>query len=798
MHSLSDSPGMDLKKSTQLRAETFVEGTKFVLEQQGKLTDSISIEMNELLDETKKIIAQEKVELPHYSRIVNRFIKKLSKMSKLTEKNIALGEAYWAWQIYERPERTTNISIPSSTATVSITESVIQPHLTRNQKELLILIHGSPNPPWVKKLTDWEQRYLKKIIPKDINGDWSDYEKVLPATLRRIPGLCNATQRTFTYTNSEGNTVKKRGYRQGVPTAYAMPSSYYQSSAEENIRQMINAIQSNAKENFRAYWKLSSKSKLQAPLLLLGLLTHKEHGNALQKLIDTEILNTGVTLSGEENNTQRTQDKSTAILKLQADYPDIKLIDLNIGVNIGRGWVTSVPVDSFITTAEKLLNAIKTEIPSPSTPQNTHITEAEAAITALKTHNTKSIQSGRNKDLFTAALCHHLTERLGGSALTNCKSAKDRTGVEIIMADAIDIYVRIHGEYPQYDESNEDKRKQFIDIFKAIFDSQHHQIIANDNSPGSQGIKDEGMLDSDIIERLGESYTLGKKIADLNKPKSFFQKNSKIIFRTLLVLGTIVCIGLVFSGVFSSLGVLLGYGVLSVGLPYATSLGLYGGYAAYDARQNALAAQQYDESTHAENKMPSSPVDVANEAEDDEEEEEELVQPVNQSNIRSQTDHEPYYGAGSQLKWGRTFDVSPSDHAMLLAEPEARRTMEEVDESLQTVTEDLNTAALESNRYESKYNQDKQTIQILQNQTEVVMEASSDQVAIYRPLLQANIQLQEKAILFLNALGIPPTDGKENIMVRGGHHDLRQAIREQFKEYRDNPARSRNIVPFQR
>lgn len=775
MHSFSDSPGINLKKSTQLRAQTFVEGTKFVLQQENRLTDKITNDMDALLVETKRIIAQEKVELPHYSRIVNGLIQKLSKISGLTEKNIALGEAYWAWQIYERPERKTTIGIPDSTASVYITESVIQPQLTQVQKELLIQIHTSPKPSWVKMLTDWEQGYLKTIIPQEISGNWSSYEKVLPATLRRIPGLCNATQRTFTYTDPEGNMVRKRGYRQGVPTAYAMPSSYYQTSAEENIKQMLDAIQSNAKNDFRAYWELSRESKLQAPVLLLGLLTHKEYGNALQKLIDTDVLYTGFTLSGEENNTQRTQDKSTAIINLETAYPDITLIDLNIGVNIGRGWVTSVPVDNFITVAEKILNAIKTEKKSAST----RIDEAEAAIAALKTHNAKPIQSGRNKDLFTAALCHHLTERLGGSALTNCKSAKDRTGVEINMADAIDIYVRIYGEYPAYDESDAVKRNHFIDIFKAIFDSQHHQLIANDNSPGSQGIKDEGMLDSDIIEHLGETYTLGKKIADLNKPKSFFQKNRKIIFRSLLVLSTIVCVGLVASGVFASLGIFLGYGLLSVVLPYAISLGLYGGYAAYDARQNFLAAKQYDDSTHAEDTRSPLPLDVA----DDEEEDESLVRSFGAPNQRN---IEPKLRANSQLEWGRRFARSPSEDTMLL-EPETRRTMEDINSSLKTVTQDLNAKALKSNRYESKYNKPTQTMQILQNKKDVVMEASINKVAIYKPLLQADIELQEKAILFLKALGIPPTDGKENIIVRGGHHNLRQAIRLQFKEYRDTP-----------
>ncbi|NDH68011.1 MAG: hypothetical protein EBY22_08955, partial [Gammaproteobacteria bacterium] len=466
MHSPLFEPKMALKQSTHSRANAFVEGTKFVLKQQEKLTEQLITSIDDLLVETDKIIDQQKVELHHYTRIVNQLIENLAKTSGLKAKDIALGEAYWAWQVYERPTRKSEIEMTVQNKAVSllITESAIKPRLTGPQKKELIRIHNSPIPDWVKTLTNWEQNYLRAIIPREMHGVWSGYEKVLPATLRRIPGLSNATRRSFVFTDAQGRKIKKRGYRQGVPTAYAMPSSHYQTSAEENIRQMLEAIKSNVKKDFEAYWKLPKQSQLQAPVLLLGLLTHKEHGNPLQQLIDTELLHSGVTLSGEENNTLRTEDKSKAILALQTSYPDITLLDLNIGVNIGRGWVTGVPLDNFIANVERILAAIRTEKTPLSPLLKTRATEADAAIDALKIHNGKPLKSGRNKDLFSAALCHYVTEKLGGSVITNCKSAKDRTGLEIIMADAIDIYVRIYREFPQYDEDDIAKRKQFIDI----------------------------------------------------------------------------------------------------------------------------------------------------------------------------------------------------------------------------------------------------------------------------------------------------------------------------------------------
>ena len=787
MHSPLIESKMDLKQSTHSRAEAFVEGTKFVLNQQGKLTDELTASIDALLGETHEVIAQQRVELPHYSRILNQLIENLAKMSRLRAKDIALGEAYWAWQVYKRPTRESAIKMTGQSEEVSllITESAIKPQLTDLQKGVLIQIHNSPIPDWAKTLTNWEQNYLRAIIPREMHGEWSGYEKVLPATLRRIPGLSNATQRSFVFTDAQGSKITKRGYRQGVPTAYAMPSSHYQTSAEENIRQMLEAIKSNVKQDFHAYWELSEDSRLKSPVLLLGLLTHKEHGNALQKLIDTEILYSGVTLSGEENNTQRTQDKSTAIHSLHANYPDITLLDLNIGVNIGRGWVTAVPVDSFIADAESILAAIRNEKKPLSQLLETRAKEAESAISALKIHNGRPLQSGRNKDLFSAALCHYVTEKLGGSVITNCKSAKDRTGLEIIMADAIDIYVRIYGECPEYDESDTTKRRQFLDIFKDIFDSQHHQLIASDNSPGSQGIKDEGMLDEDIIESLGQTYSLGKKIADLNKPKSFFQKNSKIIFRSLLFLGTIASIGLIASGVFAPLGLILGY-VVSIALPYAVSFGAYGGYAAYDARQAAVAVKKYDAESPDGDHTPLlfSSEDNTSEKDNSEDNFGQKFFERGSEGIFGRYDADP-----RSTKHPKFSALSPTDHLMLVDsafQSAPQRTIDEVKSVMQDVALDLNDSAGE-NIYKSQYNASDDTVQILEKTTtDVVMEASTERVAMYKPLLQADIELQNKAILFLKALGIPPTDGKERIKIRGGNHDLRQAIRDQFQAYLDS------------
>lgn len=111
------------------------------------------------------------------------------------------------------------------------------------------------------------------------------------------------------------------------------------------------------------------------------------------------------------------------------------------------------------------------------------------------------------------------------------------------------------------------------------------------------------------------------------------------------------------------------------------------------------------------------------------------------------------------------------------------RTLEDVQESIDRVIDEL--ALSFSTPCQPKQSKDRQTVQVLQN-TQVIMEASPKTLAVYKPLLQADMDVHQKAELFLQALGIPPTHGKEKIEVKGGDRHLRKAIREKFKHLKEN------------
>ena len=130
--------------------------------------------------------------------------------------------------------------------------------------------------------------------------------------------------------------------------------------------------------------------------------------------------------------------------------------------------------------------------------------------------------------------------------------------------------------------------------------------------------------------------------------------------------------------------------------------------------------------------------------------------------------------------------LTPSSAVMFAQsdmQPEAPRSIPDVQASMHDIKKDLDFS-LRTNFTVSSVGSDTKTVKILQDER-VVMEASPDTVAMYKPLLQANLKDQKKAELFLQALGIPPTQGKQNVKVRGGRHNLRVEIRKLFKEYKD-------------
>ena len=116
--------------------------------------------------------------------------------------------------------------------------------------------------------------------------------------------------------------------------------------------------------------------------------------------------------------------------------------------------------------------------------------------------------------------------------------------------------------------------------------------------------------------------------------------------------------------------------------------------------------------------------------------------------------------------------------------PAKPRTIEEITASMDEIKEEI--SAISGIELSCNVEQKKQVVVLSTlNDNIPYMKASSNRVAVYKPLLEMDsLGLEDKANLFLQALGIPPTHGKKQIKVRGGHHHLRAEIRKLFKAYK--------------
>ncbi len=125
----------------------------------------------------------------------------------------------------------------------------------------------------------------------------------------------------------------------------------------------------------------------------------------------------------------------------------------------------------------------------------------------------------RRDEFFYASLEQIIVERIGGLPYGSCKSGKDRKGTEILHTDAMYDYFSRYGELPHY-EDNTVKRNNFCRIFSELYFTRHQQQNAQENAPGSLGLKGvHKSLPDDLKEIIGiKELENCNHYADLNKP----------------------------------------------------------------------------------------------------------------------------------------------------------------------------------------------------------------------------------------------------------------------------------------
>ena len=579
------------------------------------------------LDEFKQVTQLHSDEISFNAELYHFYHNELPQTSGYDPEQLALAESFFVWQERGRQQRITKYTREIydqkkyllGYLRITQKDTPSNSKLTESQKTELLRIHQeTEQPKWFQNLKPWAQNALKAIVPTQYNGDWEAYEQCRPSALRHIPGDANASLHEleieqYGFSQNASSITHYSSEKQGVPTSFNMKDkTERQNSANENLSQMLSLERiQNAKHAFIDFWGLNNNTlevsiPVQFPILLGGLVTPREQAGLVSSLLDL----TGA--SGDENNTRLAREKESALAHmLNAYYPGSHtqqsatlttagnpddchyFFNLNVAIN-GALSIPVIPDAGFIEFLEQfhtnysalLTHQTKTEPDNPKLKKRSDQLRILKAVINRLVNLTAEEVPGRNRNLFLAALYELAIRAMCGLATGHCKSTKDRKAMQLTQADAFSIYLEedlAAGvetlELPAFDNEGSE-RARLVDIFCELYASGHQLLIAHDNSPGSAGIKDEGILDADMIAALQRMqfnplsdslapinpkdarglYAQSKQVAEFNKPGSFWKKYGGRIARysafTLATLAVGLSLILMATGVLSPLGII--------------------------------------------------------------------------------------------------------------------------------------------------------------------------------------------------------------------------------------------------
>lgn len=395
--------------------------------------------------------------------------------------------------------------------------------LTLEQKKEFVKIHRdvvADRPVWFNQLPQWEQDWFKKNVPVQLDDDWDEFESLYQSSaMQHIPGIKNARYNHLISVDADGKeTLLSKCLKAGTLVPYEMPltSQAQVEAAMLTAEQALDSLQAVAKEKFHEAWGDIEGIK---PLVLVQSL-----------LSDT-------TLGGGDNQLTRIQKQAIESIINKDKYSGVKIINGNEPQNFLRLFAQQDSkrweyADSVINDALTFLDAIQDK--DLSADQRKRVLMIQSALQELDNlkqltsfTNPNDIIKRRNYEAFKVAYLGVIVEAMGGVVSTNCKSGKDRTGLDEIYKHAMTLYFELYGELPSFNDEDE-KRQAFIDIFVSLFNTMKTHEAAAANTPGSFGLKDDAMmLCKDIARELDTSYLLSNVRAAINKPPLFTADEAK-------------------------------------------------------------------------------------------------------------------------------------------------------------------------------------------------------------------------------------------------------------------------------
>ncbi|MFJ1267498.1 hypothetical protein ACD661_02885 [Legionella lytica] len=407
--------------------------------------------------------------------------------------------------------------------------------LTEAQKKEFVSIHVLPKdnrPLWFRGLSSWEQTWLLKQVPATLEESWMDFESLSQSSaMSHIPGIQNARMNSLVTFDGKEYTLLSRSLKTGTMVPYELHVTkkdrgfYIKQTAEQVLGYLSQEVTLDSEQ----IWAGLDANGRPRPLVFVQSLLSDTMIDRLVATADTRLT--------------REQRRAIQEISLSGTFPDVTIVTGNDPMNFLRfgdalsGGLSKkfnrwAHTDSIITYAKQFIAYL--ELQQSKNTLNTEqaarfilIKAAQQEIINLRNDNFTGQSGERNFVAFKAAYTSILVESMGGIVSTNCKSGKDRTGVEELYKNAMIYYYSIYGVLPKFDDQGV-ARKNFVDIFVLLFNSMKAQEAAAGNTPGSLGLKlDPTMLCLDIRAALKTTCDLSLTLANLNKPPLFIESETR-------------------------------------------------------------------------------------------------------------------------------------------------------------------------------------------------------------------------------------------------------------------------------
>lgn len=398
--------------------------------------------------------------------------------------------------------------------------------ITDEQKQALITIHDpipSQRPAWFNLLATWEKEWFLNIVPQTLAdaASWTKFESLFQSSaMSHIPGIKNARTNFLLEKDDIGKYhIASRSFKMSTTLPYEMPIESRGEGVEQTTEQVVSHLAKEAKVKFQATWgNLGFQSELKPLVLCQGLLTDTIGG-------------------GNDNRLMAEQRDAIQRLRNQTKYRDVTILSANDPVNFFRYIAAEqgifskaagrwTHIDSLLKYADAFRAQLRTNqsrLNPEQLQQQKLIEQAYEKLDYMYRHSNLP-RFYRNFGAYKAAYAAILVEAMGGMVSTNCKSGKDRTGLDELYRSTMLMYFTKYGRLPSYND-NDTNHKKFMDLYELNFNSMKIQEAAAANTPGSFGIKDDAMmLCHSITKHIGNSYTFSN--ASINKPPAFMKDES--------------------------------------------------------------------------------------------------------------------------------------------------------------------------------------------------------------------------------------------------------------------------------